>query len=87
MCPKRNIASSAAWEASRGRMKTLGTDSMAAMERISLEHLHAMLASALTVTPVLPRGSAQAFWHALPDCTIAAEWASGRTTTVASLCC
>ena len=40
MCAKRALASSAALAASRGRMNTLGTDSMAAMERISLEHLH-----------------------------------------------
>ncbi len=39
MCAKRALASSAALAASRGRMNTLGTESMAAMERISLEHL------------------------------------------------
>jgi len=37
----RALASSAAFAASRGRMNTLGTDSMAAMDRISLEHLRA----------------------------------------------
>ena len=41
MCVKRALASSAALAASRGRMNTLGTDSMAAMDRISLEHLRA----------------------------------------------
>ena len=41
MCAKRALASSAALAASRGRMNTLGTDSMAAMDRISLEHLRA----------------------------------------------
>ncbi len=39
MCAKRALASSAAFAASRGRMKTLGMDSIAAMDRISLEHL------------------------------------------------
>ena len=39
MCANRALASSAALAASRGRMNTLGTDSMAAMDRISLEHL------------------------------------------------
>ena len=39
MCVNRALASSAALVASRGRRKTLGVDSMAAMDRISLEHL------------------------------------------------
>ena len=39
MWAKRAFASSAALAASRGRMKTLGTDSIAATDRISLEHL------------------------------------------------
>ena len=39
MCAKRALASSAAFAASRGRMNTLGTESMAATDRISLEHL------------------------------------------------
>ena len=41
MCVKRALASSAALAASRGRMNTLGTDSIAAMDKISLEHLRA----------------------------------------------
>ena len=41
MCVKRALASSAALAASRGRINTLGTDSIAAMDRISLEHLRA----------------------------------------------
>jgi hypothetical protein len=41
MCANRALASSAAFAASLGRMKTLGTDSMAATERISFEHLQA----------------------------------------------
>ena len=41
MCANRSLASSAALAASRGRMNTLGTDSIAAMDRISLEHLRA----------------------------------------------
>lgn len=41
MCANRALASSAALAASRGRRKTLGEDSMAAMDRISFEHLHA----------------------------------------------
>ena len=41
MCVNRALASSAALAASRGRMNTLGTDSIAAMDRISLEHLRA----------------------------------------------
>lgn len=40
MCVKRALASSAALAASRGRRNTLGDDSMAATDRISLEHLH-----------------------------------------------
>jgi hypothetical protein len=40
MCAKRALASSAALAASRGRRNTLGTDNMAAMDRISFEHLH-----------------------------------------------
>ena len=39
ICVKRALASSAALAASLGRMKTLGEESMAAMDRISLEHL------------------------------------------------
>ena len=42
MCAKRALASSAAFAASRGRMNTLGTESMAATDRISLEHLEAL---------------------------------------------
>ena len=45
MCVKRALASSAALAASRGRMNTLGTDSIAAMDRISLEHLRAAQAA------------------------------------------
>ena len=41
MCAKRLFASSAALAASRGRRNTLGTLSMAAMDRISFEHLRA----------------------------------------------
>ena len=37
----RALASSAALAASLGRMKTLGDESIAAMERISFEHLNA----------------------------------------------
>ena len=41
-CPQSTptLDSSAAFMASRGRTNTLGTDSMAAMDRISLEHLN-----------------------------------------------
>ncbi len=39
MCVNRALASSAALAASRGRRNTLGDDSMAATDRISLEHL------------------------------------------------
>ena len=39
MCVKRALASSAALAASRGRIKTFGEESIAAMDRISLEHL------------------------------------------------
>jgi len=39
MWVNRDLASSAALAASLGRMKTFGDESIAAMERISLEHL------------------------------------------------
>jgi hypothetical protein len=39
MCAKRALASSAAFCASLGLVNTLGTESMAAMDKISLEHL------------------------------------------------
>lgn len=51
MCAKRALASSAAFWASRGRMNTLGTDSMAAMDSTSLEHLQPLSAQPLTVPP------------------------------------
>lgn len=53
---KRALASSAALAASRGRMNTLGEDSMAAIDRISLEHLvhkEFNLPDWLTVSPYL----------------------------------
>lgn len=39
ICAKRALASSAALAASRGRMKMFGTESIAAMDKISFEHL------------------------------------------------
>ncbi len=43
MCVNRALASSAALAASRGLMNTLGDESMAAMVKISLEHLSLMM--------------------------------------------
>lgn len=64
MCAKRALASSAALAASRGRMNTLGTDSMAAMERISLEHLHHSTApGGAPLSPAVHILHHQIFWR------------------------